>query len=63
MTKSQAIDIFYSSKFANVGFDSINETENYFVFSLDPHKVTSDPIAVNKSTGDIFGYNPVKDGL
>ncbi len=63
MTKQQAIDIFNSSKFADVGYDRIKETPSYFIFSLNADDVISDPIAVDKKTGKIFGYNPIEDGI
>jgi hypothetical protein len=62
MDKLEAVDIFKNSKYSDIGFDRIEETKNYFIFSLDPEETISDPIAIDKRSGRCFGYNPVKDG-
>lgn len=61
MTKQQAVTI-YKNRFPNAPFDTIIETENYFIFSYNEPGIVQDPIKVVKRTGQCEAYFPWKDG-
>ena len=72
MNKDEAIKIVMD-KYPNRTIDKVTETDNYYLISIsDKEKIKNDNIkpivcddglkAVNKATGSIFTYNPIKHG-
>lgn len=62
ITREQAIEEFEKSPLSELGYDRIVETLNYFIFSINEKDIISDPVAVDKNTKKVFGYNPILDG-
>lgn len=71
MRKEEAIKLIVS-KYPNRTVDKVTETEKYFLISVSDKESSADDIikpviyddglkAVEKSTGKIFTYNPIRD--